>query len=75
MAVSTTLEIPEALHERLRQQAEASGASVEEFILRTLEHSYGSARKRERLTGPLITGKRPGPLFPTDQNPHDLILP
>jgi hypothetical protein len=75
MAVQTTLEIPEALHDRLRRQAEESGSTIGELIVRALEHQYGT-RKTERLTGPLIMGKgKLGPLFPTDETPHDLILP
>ena len=75
MAVRTTLEIPEALHERLRQQAEASGASVEEFILRRLEEDCGNSAGKELLTGPFLPPGERGPLYPTDENPHDLILP
>jgi hypothetical protein len=75
MAVHTTLEIPESLHERLRQQAEESGSTIGDVIVRALEHEYG-ARQKEFLTGPLITGKgKRGPLYPTDENPHDLIQP
>jgi hypothetical protein len=75
MAVSTTLEIPEHLHERLRKKAEESGASIGDLIVQALEHEY-PPRKGERITGPLITGTgKRGPLYPTDENPHDLIFP
>ena len=74
MVVSTTLEIPEHLHARLRKKAEESGASIGDLIVQALEHEY-PPRKGERITGPLILGKNLGPLFPKDENPYDLFLP
>jgi hypothetical protein len=76
MAVSTTLEIPDALHDRLRQKAEESGVPIGDLIVQAIEHEYGMLRQARLITGPLILDKGPrGPLYPTDENPHDLILP
>jgi hypothetical protein len=75
MAVRTTVDIPEALHQRLRQRAHQSGTSMRSLIVRALEHTYGSSPKRAFLTGPLIPPGKRGPAYPKDENPHDLILP
>jgi hypothetical protein len=75
MAVRTTVDIPEPLHDRLRKRAEVTGTSMRMLIVQALEQTYAEPRKRRPVTGPLIpaTGKR-GPLFPTDENPHDLVI-
>ena len=76
MAVRTTVDIPESLHQALRRQAESSGTSVRSLIIRAIEETYKPARGKNLVTGPLVrlSGK-PGPRFPSDENPHDLILP
>ena len=75
MSVRTTVDIPEPLHDRLRQRAESSGASIRSLIVRALEETYAEPKKGKRVTGPMITGKgRRGPLYPVDENPHDLIF-
>jgi metal-responsive CopG/Arc/MetJ family transcriptional regulator len=63
MPVRTTVDIPEPLHERLRRRAESSGASIRSLIVRAIEETYAEPKK----------GKR-GPLYPVDENPHDLVL-
>ena len=75
MAVQTTVDIPEPLHDRLRRRAQDSGTSIRSLVVRALEETYREPRKRKLVTGPLIpgTGKR-GPRYPVDENPHDLIL-
>jgi hypothetical protein len=75
MAVRTTVDIPEPLHDQLRRRAESSGASIRSLIVRAIEQTYAEPRKGRRVTGPLIrrTGKL-GPRFPTDENPHDLVF-
>jgi hypothetical protein len=75
MAVRTTVDIPEPLHDRLKQRSEASGASIRSLIVRSLEETYAEPKKGRRVTGPLICdkGKR-GPLYPVDENPHDLVI-
>jgi metal-responsive CopG/Arc/MetJ family transcriptional regulator len=75
MPVRTTVDIPEPLHERLRQRAESSGASIRSLIVRALEETYAEPKKGARVTGPMIRGKgKRGPLYPVDENPHDLIF-
>lgn len=75
MAVRTTVDIPEPLHNRLRRRAESSGTSIRSLIVFALEQTYPGTRKKKPVTGPMIpaTGKR-GPLYPTDENPHDLVF-
>jgi hypothetical protein len=75
MAVRTTVDIPEPLHDRLRERAERSGTSIRSLIVRAIEQVYVEPRRGEYVTGPLIT--RPGklgPAFPENENPHDLVF-
>jgi metal-responsive CopG/Arc/MetJ family transcriptional regulator len=74
MAVRITVDIPEPLHDRLRQRAESSGASIRSLIVRALEEIYAEPKKGERVTGPMIRGGKRGPLYPVEENPHDLIF-
>jgi hypothetical protein len=75
MAVRTTVDIPEPLHDRLRQRAERSGASIRSLIVRAIEEAYAPPKKGRRVTGPLIHSKgKLGPRFPKDENPHDLVF-
>ena len=74
MAIRTTVDIPEPLHERLRRKAERSGMSIRALIIRALDQVYSEAGKEAYVTGPLVTG--PGKLggnFPRDENPHNLV--
>jgi hypothetical protein len=75
MAVRTTVDIPEPLHDRLRERAELAGTSIRSLIVSALEETYAVSGKKRKVTGPLIsaTGKR-GPRFPVDENPHDLVI-
>ena len=75
MAVRTTVDIPEPLHDRLRHRAETSGASIRSLIVQAIEQTYPGAAKARPVTGPMIrhAGKR-GPEYPTDENPHDLVF-
>jgi hypothetical protein len=76
MPVRTTVDIPEPLHDRLRQRAETSGTSIRSLIVRALEETYAEPKKGERVSGPLIVTKgKLGPRFPVDENPYDLIFP
>jgi len=75
MAVRTTVDIPEPLHDRLRQRAERSGASIRSLIIRAIEQVYSEAKREQYVTGPMVNG--PGKLgraFPEDENPHDLVF-
>jgi len=76
MSVRTTVDIPEPLHDRLRQRAESSGTSIRSLIVRAIEETYAEPKKSESVTGPLIVTKgKLGPRFPVDENPHGLIFP
>jgi predicted transcriptional regulator len=76
MAVRTTVDIPEPVHERLRTLAEKSGASIRSLIVRAIEQTYPDTNKSgEYLTRPLIqTSGKLGPAFPKDENPHDFVF-
>ncbi len=75
MAVRTTVDIPEPLHEKLRHRAASSGVSIRSLIVRALEQTYAEKKKGRRVTGPMVRGKgKLGPRFPVDENPHDLIF-
>ena len=75
MAVRTTVDIPDTLHDTLRHRAEHSGTSIRSLIVRALEQTYSGERKRHRVTGPLVTGSgKLGPEFPKDENPYDAVF-
>lgn len=83
MPVRTTVEIPEALHEILRRQAERSGTSMRSLIVRAIEQTYQQPapqpsqqpKKGKRVTGPMIKRRgKLGPAYPVDENPHDLVF-
>jgi hypothetical protein len=75
MPARTTIELPELLHERLKARSRSTGVSIRSLILRAVEETYAEPKKGRPVTGPLITGTgKLGPLFPVDENPHDLIL-
>jgi hypothetical protein len=75
MAVRTTVDIPEPLHDRLRHKAEQSGTSIRSLIVRAIEQVYRDTGKGEYVTGPLVSGPgKLGPAFPEDENPHDLAF-
>jgi hypothetical protein len=75
MAVRTTVDIPEPLHEQLRHRAQASGTSIRSLIVSAIEQTYSEPKKGRRVTGPLIRGKgKRGPLYPVDKNPWDIML-
>ena len=75
MAIRTTVDIPEPLHDRLRQKAQQSGASIRSLIVRALEQAYNQPRGKDYVTGPLLTGPgKLGPAFPEDENPHDIVF-
>ena len=75
MAIRTTVDIPEPLHDVLRHRAAQSGTSMRALIIRALEETYTSRRKGAYVTGPFVKGKgKLGPAFPKDENPHDLVF-
>jgi hypothetical protein len=75
MAVRTTVDIPEPLHDELRHRAHQSGTSVRALIVRAIEQAYSGRKSGDYVTAPLIkrSGKL-GPRFPQDENPHDLVF-
>jgi hypothetical protein len=75
MAVRTTVDIPEPLHNRLRHRAENSGTSIRSLIVSAIEQAYAESGKKQPLTGPILRGSgKLGPRFPQDENPHDLVF-
>ena len=75
MAVRTTVDIPNPLHDALRRRAQRTGVSIRSLIVGAVEQTYGDRTKSRRLTGPLVTGKgKLGRAFPKDENPHDLVF-
>jgi hypothetical protein len=76
MAVRTTVDIPEPLHDRLRHRAEQSGTSIRSLIVRAIEEVYSEPKAGAYVTRPLVAGKgKLGPAFPENENPHDLVFP
>lgn len=76
MAVRTTVDIPDDLHESLKERSRRTNSSIRSLIVRALEDAYRPKKKGRYVTGPLIKGTgKVGPLMPTDENPYDLILP
>ena len=77
MAVRTTIEIPEPLHDLLRRRARRSGTSIRSLIVQAVEQTYHAPKpkKEKRVTGPMIKGTgKLGPAFPVDKNPHEFVL-
>lgn len=77
MPARTTIELPESLHERLRERSRSSGKTIPSLIVQAVEQTYAEpkTKKGNPVTGPMITGTgKRGPLFPLDENPHDLIF-
>jgi metal-responsive CopG/Arc/MetJ family transcriptional regulator len=79
MPARTTIELPESLHERLIERSHVTGLSIRSLIVRALDETYAQTyaepKKGTPVTGPMITGTgKLGPLFPLDENPHDLIF-
>lgn len=75
MAIRTTVDIPEPLHQKLRSKAEQCGTSIRALIINALERTYSESGTGAEITGPLISGKgKLGPQFPVDENPHELVF-
>jgi hypothetical protein len=54
------VDIPDPLHDRLRQRAERSATSIRALVIRAIEQVYGESGKKSYVTGPLVAG--PGKL-------------
>jgi len=75
VAIRTTVDIPEPLHDALRYRAAQSGTSMRALIIQALQEAYVKKRKGKYVTGPMIKGRgKLGPAFPKDENPHDLVF-
>lgn len=75
MAIRTTIDIPEPLHDKLRDRAERSGTSIRSLVIRAIEDAFTDSGKRGHLTGPPVSGPgKLGPAFPQNENPHDLVF-
>lgn len=75
MAVRTTIDIPEPLHDLLRRKARQSGTSIRALVVAALEQTYAGSDRGDYVTGPLVTGKgKLGPAFPKNENPHGLVF-
>ena len=79
MRVRVTIEIPQTLHEWLRQRAKSTGTTMRSLVVRAIEETYTeteSIKKGERVTVHLIRTKgKLGPRFPVGGNPNDLVFP
>jgi len=75
MAVRTTVDIPEPLHDELRHRAHQSGTSIRALIVKAIEQAYSNRKTGDYVTAPLIKGRgKLGSRFPKDENPHDLVF-
>jgi len=79
MPARTTIELPESLHERLVERSRRTGSSIPSLIVRALELTYAQINVEPEVKvpfpGPMITGTgKRGPLYPVDENPHDLVF-
>ncbi len=76
MAVRTTVDIPEPLHDQLRRRAESSGTSIRSLIVSAIEQTYSGPRKGTPVTGPLIRGTgKLGPGSPPTRIRMTLFFP
>jgi hypothetical protein len=75
MNIRTTVEIPVPLHSSLRKEAQRKRVSMRSLIVDAIAEKYGVPNDRVLLTGPVLKGTgRPGPRFPVDETPYDLLL-
>lgn len=73
----TTIELPDSVYRQSEKIARLKGFSVEELIVRTLEHALEtespSAPATKRVSFPLISSACPGTLDLTDFDFDDLL--
>ena len=75
MAIRTTVDIPEPLHQSLRLKAEQSRTSIRALIVSAIEQTYGPGTKsRYVITPPVKTKRKLGPKLPAAENPHNLVF-
>ena len=73
MALRITVELSDAVQADLIYRSKLTGVSVETVIAEAIER-YAKPLGGDYVTGPLVTLGTPGPLFPVDENPHDLVF-
>ena len=75
MSVRTTVDIPDELYATLRQRAAREKVSIRSLVIMSIEEKFKPKRRRVPVTGPLMRCKgKLGPLFPTTENPYDVIF-
>jgi hypothetical protein len=75
--MSTVIEFPESLFRQGEQIARLQGVTVEEFVIRALEHELGAAPRGHSghtpVKLPLVPSKSPGVLDLKDYDFDDLL--
>jgi hypothetical protein len=72
----TTVDIPEALHRRLKKKATEEGMTIRELLLRGVEIAVESRPATPRkLKLPLVRSKNPGSLRLTNKQINDILFP
>ena len=74
MAIRTTIDLPEPLHETLSSRAKAGRTSIRALIIQAVEDAYLPPRSGELITGPFVDAGKINPEFMTDENPYDVIF-
>jgi hypothetical protein len=75
MSIRTTVDIPDPLHDALRERAERTGSSIRSLIIRAIEQTYAIGKHGRYVTGALVKTKgKLGPDFPVNENPHDIVF-
>ena len=71
----TTVDIPEAMHRRLKARAADEGKSAKALILRGIEQLLAdrAIAARGKLVAPVIRSKRPGSLSIDNARIYDVI--
>ncbi len=78
-AIRTSLDIPVALHRRLREVAARQGCSARQLILKSIERVLEEAQQPERprrklsLVPPIIPSLGRGPIDLTNEQIYELI--
>jgi predicted CopG family antitoxin len=75
MSMRTTVDIPDVVYRELKAKALRENRSVKELILRSVEAELRSksAKKKKRVSLPLVPSKRPGSLEVDNDKIYDLI--
>jgi methyl coenzyme M reductase subunit C-like uncharacterized protein (methanogenesis marker protein 7) len=72
----TTVDIPEALHKRLKKRAADEKTTIRELLLRGVEIAVEDRPiARRKLKLPLLRSKNPGSLHLTNKQINDILFP